>query len=90
MCGIFGLNIAPESSLNSSEIKEVVSKLFRLSERRGKDASGLMLLTSEYIHVYKSPIKASKTIKTKKDQYFQQKEAYKQSGNLVIKIQPQL
>lgn len=66
MCGIFGLNIAPESSLNSSEIKEVVSKLFRLSERRGKDASGLMLLTSEYIHVYKSPIKASKTIKTKK------------------------
>ena len=65
MCGIFGINVAPDSPLSSSEIKSLINKTFLLSERRGKDASGLLTISSSYIDVLKHPMRASQLLRSK-------------------------
>jgi len=62
MCGIFGLIIKDDS--DRSDIQQKVDCLFKLSESRGKDASGLSVVSEENIKVLKSSISASKFIKT--------------------------
>ena len=64
MCGIFGL-IACKSSLTLNETRDIVNTLFKLSETRGKESSGIAIknLRDGTISVYKKPIRASKLIK---------------------------
>jgi glutamine---fructose-6-phosphate transaminase (isomerizing) len=65
MCGIFGINISYGSSLSSTEAKKILNETFLLSERRGKDASGLLSISSSNISVLKSPMLASDLLKLK-------------------------
>ncbi len=63
MCGIFGI-VAKASSLSQRELTKISSDLFRLSESRGKESSGLAVLTTEAIAIYKQPASASVLIKS--------------------------
>ncbi|MCC6690752.1 MAG: hypothetical protein IT235_04395, partial [Bacteroidia bacterium] len=65
MCGIFGIITGPKSKFNQQDFYSVIKKLFVLSETRGKDASGLMLLSDENLTVLKRPLRAKELIKTR-------------------------
>ena len=65
MCGIFGLVLGEKSLVQKADFKKIIKRLFKLSESRGKEASGLALLNSNNIHIYKDSLPASKLIKTK-------------------------
>ena len=62
MCGIFGLAVGQESDLKPSQIEYLVRRLFRLSESRGKDASGVALGDRGSIQVLKAAQPASRLI----------------------------
>jgi hypothetical protein len=69
MCGIFGVINGGETSLDFADFEKVSNKLFKLSETRGKEASGLTLLptrSSKNIYVVKSPGSASALIANSK------------------------
>ncbi|MDG1689720.1 MAG: hypothetical protein P8I02_02935, partial [Flavobacteriales bacterium] len=64
MCGIFG--IVSELNINFSEkdYKSCLDGLFKLSESRGKEASGFAFKTNEVFY-FKTPQPASKLVKSK-------------------------
>jgi glucosamine--fructose-6-phosphate aminotransferase (isomerizing) len=62
MCGIFG--VIPKRRASLQEHRSVIESLFRLSEARGKDASGLAVLEKGQIRVVRKPWAASKLIKS--------------------------
>jgi glutamine---fructose-6-phosphate transaminase (isomerizing) len=64
MCGIFGI-VQKDNVLNKQQLKKAVESLFLLSESRGKEASGFAIKSAEKILVFKSPLPASKIIKTR-------------------------
>jgi asparagine synthetase B (glutamine-hydrolysing) len=55
MCGILGIVAAPDAPLRGPELRRALRSLFRLSESRGKESSGLAACTADAIHVYKEP-----------------------------------
>ena len=63
MCGIFGILIAEHSSFPAKSVKATVDRLFKLSESRGKEASGIVVRVGQSIYVLKEPVAASKLIK---------------------------
>ena len=63
MCGIFGIVTGRRSTLPSALLKSAVHHLFRLSESRGREASGVALRAADAIWVYKQPIPASSLIR---------------------------
>ena len=65
MCGIFGLVTTEKSDVPKSDYLQVVDNLFRLSESRGKEATGFITKTEDNIHFYKVPEPASKMIRSK-------------------------
>lgn len=67
MCGIFGIIHDKNTNLTVNNCKKIIDKLFRLSESRGKDSSGIVIrnYTEKKIEVLKRDIIASKFIKTK-------------------------
>ncbi len=65
MCGIFGIVIGKNLKLTSEELMEIVNSIFKLSESRGKEASGLAVRFNNSIYVFKEPITSSKLVKTK-------------------------
>jgi glucosamine--fructose-6-phosphate aminotransferase (isomerizing) len=65
MCGIFGLVIGQNLKVSPKELMRVVNCMFKLSESRGKEASGLALRIDKSIYVLKEPITSSKLVKTK-------------------------
>ena len=64
MCGIFGVVAGENASLKPAVVKNAVDDLFRLSESRGKEASGLAVEKSSRIYIYKEPVSASSLIKS--------------------------
>jgi len=64
MCGIFGIAAFLSPSFGVRELKHSIDILFRISESRGKEASGLAFLDSEAIRVAKEPVSASRFLKT--------------------------
>jgi len=64
MCGIFGV-VQQNDFLDKKKLKKAVETLFILSESRGKEASGYAIINKEQILVFKSPLPASNTIKSK-------------------------
>ena len=64
MCGIFGFITTANSKIDQNNFQSVINHLFLLSESRGKDASGLLLLTNNEVTVLKRPIRARKLIKS--------------------------
>ena len=71
MCGIFGITMARDSKISSRDLKKMISKLFLLSESRGKEASGLAVKTKHSLFVLKQPKSASELLKSHEyDQLF--------------------
>lgn len=64
MCGIFGIVSGPGRS--ATQVGRYASSLFKLSESRGKEASGLALLADGELQICKQPTPATKFIKTKR------------------------
>jgi len=70
MCGIFGLIAKKESGFTPTTFKSATADLFKLSESRGKEASGLAVLSRNEISVYKKPWPATKLNRNQKFQDF--------------------
>lgn len=64
MCGIFGFVGAPGAPLDERRISAMLAELFRLSEPRGKEASGLVLVTGGTAQVYKRPLRPSAMLRS--------------------------
>jgi asparagine synthetase B (glutamine-hydrolysing) len=64
MCGIFGVLAGKGSSFAPTLFEPTVNHLFKLSESRGKEASGLAFLSEDTIQVYKRPVSASSLIRS--------------------------
>ena len=62
MCGIFGVVAVGEASRDKSE--ELLGVLFKLSESRGKEASGLAGVAGDTIRVLKSPVSSKLLMRT--------------------------
>ena len=63
MCGIFGL-VFNRNNIDI-DLKDSLIKLIKLSERRGKDSSGIIFYNNNKINSFKSSIRASSLIKKK-------------------------
>ena len=74
MCGIFGVAIGENLELSPKELMQIVNSIFKLSESRGKEASGLAVRLQNSIYVFKEPIISSKLVKT-----LQYKELFNQT-----------
>ncbi len=66
MCGIFGLVLGKTLPLTTNELMGTINQMFKLSESRGKEASGLAMRIGDSIYVNKEPISSSKLIKTER------------------------
>ena len=64
MCGIFGLYASKGSELSYKFAESTLKELFRLSESRGKEASGLAFTADKNLYLYKKQIPASSLIKS--------------------------
>jgi glutamine---fructose-6-phosphate transaminase (isomerizing) len=65
MCGIFGIVVGQHSEISNRFVKQNADALFRLSESRGKEASGIVLRAGPKITVLKEPFAATKLIRTR-------------------------
>ena len=66
MCGIFGILIGEDLSLPVHKLMATINYMFKLSESRGKEASGIAVRCGQSIYVLKEPFSASKLISSKK------------------------
>ena len=64
MCGIFGIIIGENFKLPPKQLMGLINSMFKLSESRGKEASGLALRFNDSIYVLKEPITSSKLVRT--------------------------
>ncbi len=62
MCGIFGFVGAPGAVGDNSSIQQAVRALIRLSEPRGREATGLALALPDEIAVYRRPMAPSRVL----------------------------
>src|SRR5689334_2243845 len=61
MCGIFGI----VTTGDGEKAEELLGTLFRLSESRGKEASGLAGVAGDTIRVLKSPVSSKELMRTR-------------------------
>lgn len=66
MCGIFGILLGKNTKLSPEQLMEIMNRMFKLSESRGKEASGIALRCKGSIYVLKEPITSSRLVKTTK------------------------
>ncbi len=78
MCGIFGLISSPESKLDTRQFKTLMDYMFTLSEARGKDASGLLLLNDAELTILKRPLRARQLLRT--NEYRETVDVFAQKG----------
>jgi len=64
MCSIFGIILGQATVMPPGKVRLLTETLFRLSESRGKDASGLAWRDSRRIRVRKKAVQASSFIRT--------------------------
>lgn len=76
MCGIFGIVVKKGATVDFQDTDNIISTLFCLSESRGKESAGIAVKSSagKRIAVYKTPMPASKLIKTCEYRQFIQNE----------------
>ena len=80
MCGIFG--IVNNGSISSQLYYNLITALFKYSESRGKEASGICLRTADKIHYMRSNLPAHDMIKGK--QFARINKEIKQSKNTAV------
>ena len=66
MCGIFGVVATDQSNIPTELVSETIERLFRLSQTRGTEASGLAVLSADSLRVLKEATSASSLIRTPK------------------------
>ncbi len=66
MCGIFGILTNEKSNIGFELTEEMTTKLFKLSESRGKEAAGFAALSGSSIKVYKEPVSSSSLVLSEK------------------------
>ena len=66
MCGIFGVIASKNAIITGKETKKIADTLFTLSESRGKESSGIGVMSNDTIHIYKSQQRASTFIQLSK------------------------
>ncbi len=62
MCGIFGVIAGHSGALTAGEARLAATSLFKLSEARGKEASGLAFADPGAVRILKRPVTASKLL----------------------------
>ena len=72
MCGIFGFVAKANSSLHTENVQDLLNELFKLSEKRGSEASGLVIVDQQQLQIYKRPEAASQMLQSQPfQQYYQ-------------------
>jgi len=79
MCGIFGVILGENSDFSCSSTKQTFNNLFKLSESRGKEASGMAFLSPDGIYVGKSALPGSQMIARKEYENIFKKGVWKNS-----------
>jgi hypothetical protein len=64
MCGIFGVIANHNTLLSSADVEKLTRHLFKLSQTRGKDASGICVSNGKNLWVLKKNIAADQLIKS--------------------------
>lgn len=82
MCGIFGVLFREDTNFSQAFVRDTVTNAFRLSESRGKEASGLVARIGHEIFVLKEPVAASRLIRS--DEYSRILTRVNGSGPLAI------
>jgi glutamine---fructose-6-phosphate transaminase (isomerizing) len=70
MCGIFGLVASPTSAVKTDDIKTLVRNLFKLSESRGSEASGIAVAGTSNLQVFRKAQPASRMVRSKEYETF--------------------
>src|SRR3989338_11434636 len=65
MCGIFGLVVSDESNLNSIGFEQAIRLQVKLSEPRGREASGLAIASKDRIAIYKQASRPSEMLRSR-------------------------
>ena len=60
MCGIFGFVVNSKSGLDLTDTRKLLIDLFHRSEPRGRDASGVVVITGNSAQIYKRPLPPDK------------------------------
>jgi hypothetical protein len=75
VCGILGLIVPEKSYVSPALLNLITSTLFKLSESRGKEASGLAIMSKNQITVFKRNISACSLLEHRKyKELFQQRK----------------
>jgi glucosamine--fructose-6-phosphate aminotransferase (isomerizing) len=64
LCGIFGILIGKKVDLSVQELVSLTKHLFKLSESRGKEASGIAIRVNHSLYIFKEPISSSELVKS--------------------------
>ncbi|HUF46616.1 MAG TPA: hypothetical protein VMM93_02310 [Vicinamibacterales bacterium] len=62
MCGLFGFVGVPAADLDETAVQHAVRTLIRLSEPRGREATGLAVVLPDEIAVYRRPLAPSRVL----------------------------
>src|SRR3990172_2531063 len=65
MCGIFGIVTYEKNEDTPIKFKSWSDELFKLSESRGKEASGIALLQGDKLKIYKEAVRGSEFVRLK-------------------------
>lgn len=65
MCGIFGICYKSSATVSTNDVHKILDHLFRLSQSRGKEASGLLVNNGTHNHIYKDTISGERFILTR-------------------------
>ena len=63
MCGISGIAVWNAGNLSAKTADQAIAELFRLSERRGKEASGIAVRTQKRLSALRLPVRASRMVR---------------------------
>ena len=70
MCGIFGFILREGHEISRKKVKFILKELFKLSESRGKESSGLAIINKNKITITKSNLSAKKMLSLKESKKF--------------------
>jgi len=70
MCGIFGLVVNEKASCDANSYEASLKLLFKLSEPRGREASGLALAGGDDISIFKRPFTPSRMLASERFQTY--------------------
>ena len=82
MCGLFGIVVRDSAVLRRGDASDVIAALVAASETRGKEASGLAVLATDGLTVFKRPVRGRVLLRSDESQQMleQMEEAIRVGG----------